>query len=345
MDELDGTYRQRLAQNLADETVTHRHSPGATAVPVRQYGSFNPGTGVGGVGRALERLLLPLSAGPVPAGTVLREKHGAGKLPADLAVQDWGVTYDELEPLYWRAEQMMGIGGKAGNLRGQSIEGGNVFEGPRSHEYPNPPHQAYLPDDAVSQGRPGSGLSSLPDARRHPQPDLPQSRRHHAFGLRVLRLLHALRLHDRRQGAAHEHAAAGAGEAQELHAADGLLGAARGAPDGKAEGVTYIDNDGNEVHAAGGRRDSGFVDAQQCAPADAVRHRRALRSGHAEGHAGPEPHAPGRSCNAGLSGPAPEQLHGRGRAGRHARRFRRRSRAGPGVGHPARRHDSHHQRR
>src|SRR5258705_3642048 len=36
---------------------------------------------------------------------------------------------------------MMGIGGKAGNLRGQKIEGGNPFEGPRSHEYPNPPHQ------------------------------------------------------------------------------------------------------------------------------------------------------------------------------------------------------------
>ena len=35
----------------------------------------------------------------------------------------------------------MGIGGKAGNLRGQIVEGGNPFEGPRSHEYPNPPHK------------------------------------------------------------------------------------------------------------------------------------------------------------------------------------------------------------
>lgn len=48
---------------------------------------------------------------------------------------------DELEPYYWRAEQLIGVGGKAGNLQGKKIDGGNVFEGPRSHEYPNPPHK------------------------------------------------------------------------------------------------------------------------------------------------------------------------------------------------------------
>jgi len=35
----------------------------------------------------------------------------------------------------------MGINGKAGNLRGKLIDGGNIFEGQRSHEYPNPPHK------------------------------------------------------------------------------------------------------------------------------------------------------------------------------------------------------------
>jgi gluconate 2-dehydrogenase alpha chain len=140
MDEVDGTYRQRSMQNLADETVTHRHSSGATAVPIRQYGSFNPGTGVGGSGELWSGLSYRNLPDQFRLASVLREKHGAAKLPADLTVQDWGVTYDELEPMYWRAEQMMGIGGKAGNLRGQRIEGGNIFEGPRSHEYPNPPH-------------------------------------------------------------------------------------------------------------------------------------------------------------------------------------------------------------
>ncbi|HXB73908.1 MAG TPA: GMC family oxidoreductase [Candidatus Acidoferrales bacterium] len=140
MDELDYFIRYRMMQNLADETVTHRHSIGAAAVPIRQYGSFNPGTGVGGAGEHWTGLSYRYFPDVFRLATVLREKHGASKLPQDLAVQDWGVTYEEIEPLYWRAEQMMGIGGKAGNLQGQRIEGGNIFEGPRSHEYPNPPH-------------------------------------------------------------------------------------------------------------------------------------------------------------------------------------------------------------
>ena len=35
---------------------------------------------------------------------------------------------------------MLGLSGKAGNLRGKQIEGGNIFESPRTHEYPTPPH-------------------------------------------------------------------------------------------------------------------------------------------------------------------------------------------------------------
>src|ERR1700758_2266709 len=50
MDELDYNIRLRMMQNIAEETVTHRHSRKDTAAPVRQYGSFHPGTGVGGAG-------------------------------------------------------------------------------------------------------------------------------------------------------------------------------------------------------------------------------------------------------------------------------------------------------
>ncbi|MGH9356751.1 MAG: GMC family oxidoreductase, partial [Terriglobia bacterium] len=67
------------------------------------------------------------------------EKYGAKSLPADHSIQDWGVTYDELEPHYTRAELMLGLSGKAGNIRGKQIEGGNIFEGWRSTEYPTPP--------------------------------------------------------------------------------------------------------------------------------------------------------------------------------------------------------------
>src|SRR5437764_9680189 len=50
MDKLDHALRFRMMQNLAEETMTHRHSTRASAVPIRQYGSFNPVTGVGGAG-------------------------------------------------------------------------------------------------------------------------------------------------------------------------------------------------------------------------------------------------------------------------------------------------------
>jgi gluconate 2-dehydrogenase alpha chain len=56
-----------------------------------------------------------------------------------MTIQDWPVTYDELEPFYDRFDKLCGVSGKAGNLRGKIVEGGNPFEGPRSAEYPNPP--------------------------------------------------------------------------------------------------------------------------------------------------------------------------------------------------------------
>jgi choline dehydrogenase-like flavoprotein len=67
--------------------------------------------------------------------TVLREKHGPAELPDYLTIQDWGVTYEELEPLYWRAEQMMGVGGKAGNLRGHKIEGAPLHWSPKQIDF------------------------------------------------------------------------------------------------------------------------------------------------------------------------------------------------------------------
>jgi gluconate 2-dehydrogenase alpha chain len=139
MDELDYNLRLRMMQSTAEETITHRHSLKTPAVPVRQHGSFHPGTGVGGAGEHWGGASFRFLPDVFTLRSHLTQRHGAGKLPADLAVQDWGVTYDELEPLYWKAEQLMGISGKAGNLRGVRVDGGNVFEGVRQHEYPTPP--------------------------------------------------------------------------------------------------------------------------------------------------------------------------------------------------------------
>ena len=49
------------------------------------------------------------------------------------------MSYAELEPFYDKAEYELGVSGKAGNLKGKKIEGGNVFEAPRWREYPLKP--------------------------------------------------------------------------------------------------------------------------------------------------------------------------------------------------------------
>ena len=162
MDELDYAIRMRLMQNIADETITHRHSMRDPAVPVRQYGSFLPGSGVGGAGEHWNGAAWRFLPDEFILRTHLNEKHGASKLPADLAVQDWGVTWDDLELHYWRAEQLMGVNGKAGNLRGTIVEGGNPFEGPRQNEYPLPPLKKTYLSIAYEEGAKKLGYHPYP---------------------------------------------------------------------------------------------------------------------------------------------------------------------------------------
>lgn len=139
MDDVDYSARFRMMQNLGEETITHRHSVRDVAVPVRQYGSFLPGTGVGGAGEHWAGVSFRFTPDFFRLRTHLGERFGAARLAETLAVQDWGITYSDLEPHYWRAEQILGVGGKAGNLRGRTQGGGDPFEGPRSQEYPLPP--------------------------------------------------------------------------------------------------------------------------------------------------------------------------------------------------------------
>jgi gluconate 2-dehydrogenase alpha chain len=67
------------------------------------------------------------------------QRYGRNFLSDEVTVQDWGLTYEELEPHYAFFERVAGICGTAGNVNGNIRQGGNPFEGPRSSEYPNPP--------------------------------------------------------------------------------------------------------------------------------------------------------------------------------------------------------------
>ena len=121
------------------DTITFRNEPAESALPIRRFGAFLPGEGVGGSGIHWGGLHWRYLPSDHMCRSHIVNRYGASAIPADMTIQDWGMTYDELEPYYDRFDKLCGVSGKAGNLRGQKIAGGNVFEGPRSSEYPNPP--------------------------------------------------------------------------------------------------------------------------------------------------------------------------------------------------------------
>ena len=138
-DEVRYRYRDELFEALSRETLTFRNRSDQTALPMRMLGSFLPGTGVGGSGVHWNGQTWRFLPSDFQARSHNIERYGADAIPEDMTIQDWGITYDELEPHYDTFEKICGISGKAGNLNGEIREGGNPFEGPRSSEYPNPP--------------------------------------------------------------------------------------------------------------------------------------------------------------------------------------------------------------
>jgi gluconate 2-dehydrogenase alpha chain len=138
-DELRYSRDLELMQDLSRETCTFRNTSSQAALPMRRHGSFTIGEGVGGSGLHWGGVLWRWMPWDHQARTMVSDRYGRDAIPKDMYLQDWGVTYDELEPYYDRFEQMCGASGKAGNIRGSIQPGGNPFEGARSREYPLPP--------------------------------------------------------------------------------------------------------------------------------------------------------------------------------------------------------------
>src|SRR5262245_55538012 len=137
-DELRYRIRHDLFLRPAQVTMTFRHNVRGTALPIRNWGAFMPPNGVGGGGLHWNAETWRFLPSDFELKTHLTKRSGETFLPADMTIQDWGVTYDELEPHYDKFEYLCGSSGKAGNIKGQIQAGGNPFEGSRSREYPTP---------------------------------------------------------------------------------------------------------------------------------------------------------------------------------------------------------------
>src|SRR4030088_558715 len=138
-DELRYSARNDLMQNPAKETLTIRNNPSQEALPMRRLDSFLPGEGVGGAGVHWNVHTWRWTDMEFKVRSLYEERYGKAYIPADMTIQDWGISYAELEPYYDKFEYTAAISGKAGNLRGEIQPGGNPFEAPRARDYPLPP--------------------------------------------------------------------------------------------------------------------------------------------------------------------------------------------------------------
>ncbi|RJG04694.1 GMC family oxidoreductase [Noviherbaspirillum cavernae] len=138
-DELRYSVRKAMMQDNTREAVTFRNNSRQVALPIRRWESFLPGTGLGGAAVHWNGQTYRFQESDFKMRSHTVERYGKNFLADEVTIQDWGVTAAELEPYFDRFEYLLGISGKAGNLKGQKIDGGNPFEDPRAREYPTPP--------------------------------------------------------------------------------------------------------------------------------------------------------------------------------------------------------------
>ena len=129
-DELKYAVRYELMQDTSKETVTFRNNKDEKALPMRQQGSFLLGENLGGAGTHWNGQTWRFLPYDFEIKSMTEERYGREKLQEDDGYQfeDWGITYDELEPYFNTFEKTAGISGEENPLGGE-----------RSESYPTPP--------------------------------------------------------------------------------------------------------------------------------------------------------------------------------------------------------------
>src|SRR6202008_3508010 len=161
-DQLGYVQRHELMQNASRDTLTIRNNPSQEALPMRRLGSFLPGEGVGGSATHWSGHPWRWTDMEFKVRSMYEERYGKNFIPADMTIQDWGITYDELEPYYDRFEYTAAVSGKAGNIKGQIQPGGNPFEAPRSRDYAVPALTPILASEMFTTAAKNAGYHPFP---------------------------------------------------------------------------------------------------------------------------------------------------------------------------------------
>ena len=127
-DELRYTNRYEMMQNLASETITSRNNIDEIALPVRTRKEMMAGTDLGGGSVHWAGATYRWKPYDFEIKSETIKRYGKDKIPKDMTIQDWGITYDEMEPYYDRWEKTAGISGEPDPIGDK-----------RSSDYPNPP--------------------------------------------------------------------------------------------------------------------------------------------------------------------------------------------------------------
>ena len=159
-DELRYVVRHDLMQNTARDTLTVRNNPTQEALPMRRLGSFLPGEVVGGSavhwsGHTWRWTDMEFK---VAAST---RSATASFIPADMTIQDWGITYAELEPITTGSNTPPRFPARPATSRARS-SGGNPFEAPRAREYPLPPLTPILASEMFTKAAENNGYHPFP---------------------------------------------------------------------------------------------------------------------------------------------------------------------------------------
>ncbi len=120
-----------LMQDTSKETVTFRHNASQRALPMRKMGSFLLGDNVGGSGNHWNGWTFRFLPYDFEIKTKSNARYG-NKLGKDYTLEDWGITYAEMEPYYDKFEKTAGVSGEPNPLEKEL----GVF---RSSPYPQPP--------------------------------------------------------------------------------------------------------------------------------------------------------------------------------------------------------------